>query len=126
MPVKLDLSTNAKTEARFHPIVLSEEVNFDFQIRPPNFGELVADAERPFGFLQKRIDACLVGWRHVVDDDGKPIDFTSDNFKALCVQYPAALQMLAVTLGTFYLTGMKDTEESAVSIPNDNDSNPED
>lgn len=119
MPVKLNTS-DQKPQARFHSIKISDDTEFEIEIQPPTFQDLIADSDRPFGFLQERISRGVVGWRGVEDSEGKLIPFTDENLESLCVQYPAVLQMLSVTLGTYYLTGFRETPDDEF---NDTDHN---
>jgi hypothetical protein len=82
----------------------------ELQLRKPSYSALVRDMELVAGFMARRLDECVVGWKGVTWDDGTQAPWSLDNFHKLCEAFPVVIQKLIPLMNTWYL-GLGDEHE---------------
>lgn len=110
----------AVVETPWKTVDLGDGGSFEVSLRRPTFDELVTDQalEQRAWFesesgaalearIQNRLEL-ITGWKDVEGSDGKPLPFSKENLRAVCVQLGAMRELLAIASQSF--VGLQETE----------------
>lgn len=93
-------------------IDLKEAGTFRLQLQRPTWEQLNADAERLPGYLEARLQNCVVGWEGV-EINGTQVAFDWDNFKRLCELVPAVMHLAAGHVSNLHYAMGEDEEKNS-------------
>lgn len=118
--VKLPKKDNS---TRWETIDIGNGETFEICLKKPTFKHVMADSELPSDYTAERIKVCVVDWRGVETEDGKPVSFSIAGLDQMCSAYPFVGRRIIQKVQGLFL-GLE-AEERKNSEPLSGDTSPE-
>lgn len=105
MPTQLTRHNRVQTT---HEFTLNDGSELALIVRPPTYGEILHERSLMFEGLSSqvrfRLETILIGWKGVVGEDEKPVDWSIENFAALCQLHPDLYIKAAEIVSKYFFT----------------------
>jgi hypothetical protein len=88
---------------KWETIEIGNGDTFEVCLKKPKFKHVMADSELPSDYTEERIKACVVDWRGVETEEGKPVSFSLAGLDQMCSAYPYAGRLIISKLQKLYL-----------------------
>lgn len=103
MPTRLSTQNQCQTTQVF---TLADGSEMALVVRPPTYREVLHERSLVFMGLSAqvryRIETVLTGWKDVLDEEDKPIEFSLDRFAELCRQHADLYMKAADIVSRFF------------------------